>query len=325
MMQNKENLAPPPGILRTIAAGFDLVTHHLWLLILPVCLDAFLWLGPRLSSRQIIEQMVALLPTDPALQDITGQILTIAPRTNLFTSLSVPLVGIPVLMVGMTPESTPLPTPITELTDPVVWLGLFLLFSLTGILLTSLYFVFIAQAVRLENKQKPFSIGQLAGRFAQTGLKLIGLGILFVILGITLYIPLLLMSVVAALFSQFLATMILFAGPVLLLWSFIFITFTPQGLALYGLPLYKALLFSTQLVRTFFGQVLLLLLAILLTRNVLGSLLILADDGSWLTAVGLLGHAFIMTALTAATFIFFQDRYRTILHKQQVNQGFVNG
>ncbi|MCZ7670179.1 MAG: hypothetical protein M5U34_24915 [Chloroflexi bacterium] len=236
MMQNKENLAPPPGIWPTIAAGFDLVTHHLWLLILPVCLDAFLWLGPRLSFRPIIEQMMALLPTDPALQEITAQILAFAPRTNLFTSLSVPLVGIPALMVGMTPESTPLPAPITELTDPLVWFGLFLLFSFIGIWLTALYYVFIAQAVRLESKQQPLTVGQLAGRFGQTGLKLMGLGVLFIILGFILYIPLLFMSVAAALFSQFLATMVLFAGPVLLLWFFIFVYFTPRLWRFMGCP-----------------------------------------------------------------------------------------
>ncbi|MFO7680641.1 MAG: hypothetical protein R6X34_11365 [Chloroflexota bacterium] len=325
MMHKQENLAPLPSLWRTIATGFDLTTRHLWLLILPVCLDAFLWLGPRLSSRPLIEQLAALLPQDPALQDITAQLLTMAPRTNLFTALSAPLVGIPVLMVGLTPEKTPLPTPITEINNPLTWLGLFLALSLFAILLTALYNVLIAQAVRLDYKETPLSASVLANRFMTTWLKLLGLGLIFVVIGVTLYIPLLVISFIAAFFSQFLATMVLMAGPVLLIWFFIFVYFVPHSLALHGLPLHRAILLSGQIVRTYFGQMLLLLLVILLFRNVLGALLLLADDGSWLTAVGLLGHAFIMTALVSATYVFFRDRYIFLFEQQKLTQGFANG
>lgn len=325
MMHKQENLAPLPGIWRTIATGFDLTTRHLWLLILPICLDVFLWLGPRLSARPIIEQLVALLPKDPALQDITAQLLTMAPRTNLFTALSAPLVGVPVLMVGITPEETPLTTPVTEIDNPLVWLGLFLAFSLFAILLTALYNVLIAQAVQLDYKETPLPASRLAGRFITTWLKMMGLGLIFVLIGVTLYIPLLVIGFITALFSQFLATMVLLAGPVLLIWFFIFVYFVPHSLSLYGLPLHQAILLSGQVVRTFFGEALLLLTAILIIRNVLGMLLLLADDGSWLTTIGLLGHAFIMTALVSATYVFFRDRYMFLFEQQKLTQGLANG
>jgi hypothetical protein len=61
-----------------------------------------------------------------------------------------------------------------------------------------------------------------------------------------------------------------------------------------------------------------LLVVILIIRNVLGSLLVLADDGTWITAVGILGHAFVMTSLMTATFIFFRDRYRIIAEQQNL-------
>lgn len=318
MMQNNKELAPPPGVWRTIAAGFDLTTKHLWLLILPVLVDVFLWLGPRLSSRPIIEQMVSILPQDKSLADISAQLLELAPRTNLFTSLSVPFIGIPVFMVGATPENTPLPVQVTELADPLAWLGMFLIFSILGVLITAVFYTLIAQSIRLQEGQPVLSVQKLLGRMMTTWLKLLGLGIIITIAAIIVYIPLLIIAFVAALISQLLATIVLLIGPVLILWLLIFTYFVPHYLSLFGRPLYMAVQASIQLIRIYFSSMLGLLVIILIVRNFLGSLLILADDGSWLTGVGILGHAFIMTSLTTATFIFFRDRYVMMAEKQRI-------
>ena len=40
-------------------------------------------------------------------------------------------------------------------------------------------------------------------------------------------------------------------------------------------------------------------------------------DSSWLLLLGLGGHAFISTALVAATFVFYQDRYRWWIEMRQ--------
>lgn len=318
MMQKKEELAPLPGIWRTIAAGFDLTTKHLWLLILPVLVDAFLWLGPRLSSRPIIEQMIGMLPQDESLADMTANLLTLAPRTNLFTSLSVPFIGIPVFMVGATPENTPLPVQVTELSDPLIWLGLFFLFSIVGVMITAVYFTLIAQTIRLQDGQPTLSLSKFIERTATTWLKLLGLGVVLAIATFIIYIPLLPIAFVAALISQLIATMVLLIGPILILWLLIFTYFVPQDLSLFGHSLHRAVLSSIQLVQLYFSSLLGLLIVILVTRNFLGSLLILADDGSWLTGISIVGHAFVMTSLTTATFIFFRDRYVTLSEKQHL-------
>ena len=318
MMHKNEELAPLPGIWRTIAAGFDLTTKHLWLLILPVLVDAFLWLGPRLSSRPIIEQIVGLLPQDPAVADITAQLLELAPRTNLFTALSIPFIGIPVFMVGATPENTPLPVQVTELADPLVWLGLFLLFTIMGVLITAVYFTLISQSIRIQHEQPTLNSVKFIKRVITTWLKLLGLGFVITIISSIIFIPLMPIAFVAALVSQLLATIVLMIGPVLILWLLIFTYFVPHNLSLFGHPLHLAVITSMQLVKLYFSPMLGLLIVILIIRNFLSSLLILADDGTWLTAVGILGHAFIMTSLTTATFIFFRDRYMLQAEKQRL-------
>lgn len=313
MMQKKEPTTPLPGIWQTIAAGFDFTSKHLWLLLLPVLLDSFFWLGPRLSGRLIIERFISLLPTDQALLDLNSQLLAMAPRTNLFTSLSVPLLGIPALMVGATPEKTPLPTQIVELHSVATWMGLFLLFSLMGLLLTAVYYTFIAQSLqRAGVDNAPLSGPALMRRVATVWLGLIGLSVVVVIMGLVLYIPLLPISLVLGFISTVLAALALFLGPVIMMWVVIYLFFVPYGLAWHGRSLFQTAVESLQLVRLHIIPTLGLLLALLIIRNLLSMVLLIADDGSWLTLAGMVGHAFVMTSLVAATFIFYRDRYQVL-------------
>ena len=43
-----ENLPPPPGVISSIKAGFDTIATHITAILLPLLLNLFLWLGPRL-------------------------------------------------------------------------------------------------------------------------------------------------------------------------------------------------------------------------------------------------------------------------------------
>lgn len=313
MMQKKERTTPLPGIWQTIAAGFDFTSKHLWLILLPVLLDSFFWLGPRLSGRLIIERFVSLLPTDQALLDLNSQLLAIAPRTNLFTSLSVPLLGIPALMVGATPVKTPLPTQIVELNSVVAWMGLFLLFSLLGLLLTAVYYTLIAQNLqRAGAANTPLSGLALISRMAKVWLRLIGLSVMVVIMGLALFIPLLPISLVLGFISTVLAALVLFLGPVIMMWVVIYLFFVPFGLAWHGRSLFQTAVESLKLVRLHIIPTLGMLLALLIIRNLLSMVLLIADDGSWLTLAGMVGHAFVMTSLVAATFIFYRDRYQVL-------------
>jgi len=309
MSHKQENSAPLPGVWQTIAAGFDLTSKHLWLAILPIILDCFLWLGPRLSGRPIIERLAAMMPADPAVGDLSAQLLALAPRTNLFTSLSIPLVGLPALMVGATPEKTPLTPPIIELNNAGLWIGLFLVLTLMGVLLTAVYFTLIAREVGRAGGSAPLAAPALLGRIGRLWLRFLALGLLLIVLAFVLYLPLLPIGLLLSLVSSALGLLVLFLGPVLLLWVIIYLFFAPHGMALYGRSLLQAASESVQLVRGQFIPALGLLLAVFVIRNLLAMVLLLADDGSWLTLASILGHAFVTTSLVTSTFIFYRDRY----------------
>ena len=110
MRQTPPESPGPPGVISTIAAGFDLITSHLWLIMLPVLLDLLFWLGPRLGIATLMKQNLSLLSDQEMFAAFAEQAATLAPSINVLTMLSFPVIGVPALMTGPTPEKTPLLT-----------------------------------------------------------------------------------------------------------------------------------------------------------------------------------------------------------------------
>jgi hypothetical protein len=50
--------APPSGVIETLSAGYAAVNRQPWVLLLPVLLNLFLWLGPHVSYSQLVGPMV---------------------------------------------------------------------------------------------------------------------------------------------------------------------------------------------------------------------------------------------------------------------------
>jgi hypothetical protein len=50
--------AQPTGVIETLSAGYSAVNHHLWILLLPILLDVFLWFGPHVSYSPLVGPVV---------------------------------------------------------------------------------------------------------------------------------------------------------------------------------------------------------------------------------------------------------------------------
>jgi hypothetical protein len=238
----------------------------------------------------------------------------VAPQTNLFTTLTVQLVGVPALMVGFAPEKTPLASQVIDVDSWLTWFGLFATFTVIGLLLTAVYYTLIAFAIKnqspLEDQLNP---GQWAKRTMSSWLRLIGLLLLFLSIVIILYIPLILIGTILFLINNTLGSIFLLLGPFLAIWIVIYLSLAPQGIVLNRRPLLRAVIESVRLVQANLPSILLLLLTLFFIGAILDWLLFSVENGSWLTLVNILGHAFVSTALVAALFIFYRDRYQLLL------------
>jgi hypothetical protein len=50
--------AQPSGVIETLSAGYTAVNRQLWVLMLPILLDVFLWLGPHVSYSPLVGPVV---------------------------------------------------------------------------------------------------------------------------------------------------------------------------------------------------------------------------------------------------------------------------
>lgn len=51
----------PLGAIDALSAGFELVLRRPWILLVPLALDLFLWLGPQIQAKPVFEQMLRVL------------------------------------------------------------------------------------------------------------------------------------------------------------------------------------------------------------------------------------------------------------------------
>lgn len=308
MRQSDDTPTPVPGILATLAAGFDLVTKNPWVLLPPLLLDIFLWLGPRLSFTELIVETAASLQETPELAQMLDPLtLEALGATNLLAVLSVPLIGLPTLMTGLSPAQTPLPVAVNSVGSYLELVTLFVGLTIVGLGLTAVFFNLLSSAVT-DQEVNSAAVGSIM----RLWLKLIGLALLFLLLMLAIYMMLLPVLLIMALFSSTLVLAGGFLQLMLMTWALLYWFYVPYGLALNGRTLAQAVVESLQMMRRFLLPTVGLILATLLVRQVMGTLMVLADDGSWLTAVSLVAHAFVSTALVAAAFIFYRDRYRLL-------------
>lgn len=310
MRQTSEEQRPAvPGVIATLTAGLELTTGNLWLIVLPVLVDIFYWLGPRLSVRDLVEGAAVGLQSDPALAEMAAQIEELAAQFNVFTTLSVPLIGIPALMSGPIPEDTPLSVLVVEVDSFFQWFVLFAGLSFLGLLMTALYLGMIGLALwGLAGAERP-KFWRFMRSLVVSAVRLLGLGIMFIAILVIVSLPLLPVAALLGLLAGSLFLGVMMLGFILVA-TYLFLAV--PGIILNARPLLPAVAESVQLVhRNILPTVNLLLLVVLISSG-MNLLWHMADDGSWLTAISIAGHGFVSTALAAAIFIYYRDRFAVL-------------
>ena len=324
MLQKQEKQATLPGVFSTLAAGFEMTTRYLWLMIIPALLDLFLWIGPRLSFRPLIESLATQMPVQGMPVDMGALLDLYATRLNHFTYLSVSLVGVPTLMNGLTPEKVPVQPLVIERAGYGEWFGYLLLFTVGGLLLAAVYYSLIAYTMRRVGASAagtPMPPLRLLRRTTRTWSRLLGLTALFLAFVLVITVPVALLAGFVSLLSQTLATLVLMGALVLIIWLVMFFSYTPQGMTLNPSGFMTAMAESVRVFRGHLPASLGLLFIVTLIRRLLELVLLTADSGTWVTGINLLAHAYICTALIMALFIFYRDRYTAFLQEAQTQTG----
>ena len=299
-------IPPPPGLIASMMAGFDSVANHIAVILPPVLLDLFLWFGPRLRLKEFLRPLIERMPSlasafpsnFPDLSSVQTVWTGIAEKFNFFIILRTFPVGTTSLFsfkpVLQNPLGAPLSLDAGSLIGILIW-AFSLLFL--GWLLGALYYYWVSRAaLKLETHSLWNSLRQAVV------LSLIWMGLLL-FFGLP---TLLLLSILTAI-SPVLGQVVIFAGALILLWLSMPIFFSAHGIFTLQLDALRAILTSLRMVRFTLPNTGLFLLTFIVINQGLNFLWNTPPDTSWWTLLGIAGHAFVSTALIAASFIYYRD------------------
>ncbi len=294
------------GVIDTITAGFRTLSRRVWIILLPVALDLWLWRGPKLSIAPLVEDLIAwvegmfqAMPAEsgavPALLDMQAmaQLLReMVGARNIFGLLVWGRLGFPSVAAAL---------PINAATDRVIALsqvGVALLAQIAlwgwGLFLASVFLLLVSYSVMDERPR-------LERFWRQALVSFVGLVVVFV--------PLSFMATMALSFGALLGPLVVFVA-VGILWVAVFIAFVPQAITLAHEPPWRAIVSSFVVVRFNLWRTIALLVLTNILSTGLGLIFVrLLQRGPFLVGVlAIVANAYVGTALTAALFIFYRDR-----------------
>lgn len=311
-------LPVPPKLITSLRAGFDAVANHVAVIIFPVTLDLLLWLGPHVQIKTLILDLLTYL-TSPSNWDQSQSGLIFesyqemlwdaATRLNLMAGLRSIPVGIPSLMAGRLPIEVPGGEPLFwDISSPWVIICLTLIIYLLGLGAGSLYFSLVAQTAmggrvvwKLALREWPRATLQVLS---------LALALLIVLLVLSLPTSCVLSVIAWGGISLGQVGILLFLG--ILLWLAFPLVFTPHGIFADRSNVLLALRKSIRVTRLTLPNTALLFLAVLVIGEGLDILWRIPPEDSWLMLIGVTGHAFVTTALLAATFVYYRDADRWV-------------
>jgi hypothetical protein len=303
-----ENLPPPPGIINSIKAGFDTIATHITAILLPLILNLFLWLGPRLHVDSLFNSvktdMVSIWKTGGVSPDDIKHAIDLydqmIPRINLFWVFHTFPIGISSLFLPQGDSTTPLGNPAIWQVSLGSLFGWAFLLTLLGWIGGGLYFRNVASLTLTNTDTQPLSVLRAV---VQTILLSIFWGILFIVIGVPVFLVLALVLQL----NSFVANILVLILSVASMWVIVPLFFWPHGIFIKKQNVLTSILSSMQMMRFTLPTSSMFVLTVFLLTFGLNFLWSIPPENSWMMLLGIFGQSFIATALLAASFVYYRD------------------
>jgi len=300
-------LPPPPGIIGSLRAGFDVTAGHITAILMPVALDLILWLGPRLSLNTLAQPVLSyiqqgMLANGGFKPDDVTSMMTLYQQSfkafNVLALLRTFPVGIASLISGKLPGLTPLGMPTTLQIDSYLNLvGLIFLLTLIGWLFGGLYFRWVAALVTPENL--PSTVRAV--------IQTLFYSVIWMVVCWILGLPIILTVSLIFMFNSVVGEIVLVILVFISMWLIVPVFFSPHGIFVKKQNAFASILGSFQMARFTLPTSSLFVLTVFLLAYSSNFLWAIPTNDSWLTLVGILGHGFVTTALLASSFKYYRD------------------
>jgi hypothetical protein len=307
----------PLGAIDALFAGFELVFRQPWILLVPIALDLFLWLGPQIHAKPIFDQLLSILnasaaqsgspDTQQALDAFKSAFQAAGEQFNVFSFVAMFGMGIPTIMPIVDPPPVDLfkPAVLFSIEDQSVFLGWFVLFALVGVLLGSIYLAGIARAVKREPGNMLSFLPETVRSFARVLMLVVALGLG----GLVLMIPFALGALLVSLLSPGLGVFFILAIWLVLMWAALYLSFAVPSIFVSGVGVQKSILNSITVFRYNFWSAIGLVFLVVVIQMGFSIIWQQFQDSTAGLIVDMLANAVLGTALVAAMMLFYYDRF----------------
>jgi hypothetical protein len=303
----------PPNTFASLRAGFDAVANHIAVITIPLVLDLLLWFGPHLQVKTLFSNIInALVPASTSANLPQGELFSSSieliksflAEFNLFSLLRTIPVGIPSLMAFKMPVKMPFGAPLfIDISSPIVVGFVITLLILAGLIGGSLFYSIVTQ-VSLQGR---IVLKGAIKNWWWSSLQVLSLALAILILYLVVSIPsscaIYAIGLIGLPFGQF--TFFLYFA--VMLWLSFPLIFSAHGIFVNHNNALVAVQRSMVLTRMTLPSTSLFFLSILAISEGLDILWRVPPDNSWLALLGVSGHAFVTSALLAASFIYYRD------------------
>lgn len=308
---NAKPVVAIPNFIKSILAGFDRISKNAWLVIFPIAVDLWLWLGPRLPmtksiqavSQQLLEVSRMGMAQDSDLAQANRQVWEmLAERFNLMIALRSYPVGIPSLMSGRMPVNTPLGVPINfEIDNIVVGVAAWLALSLFGLIVGALFYQLLVPVALGEATDLRAALAA----WPKSTLRVVGVAAALILVYIIVTLPASCLLVVASLSGMGQCIFFLYTG--FLVWLLFPFFLSGHGIFINSDNAVTSVARGARITRMLVIPTSLMFLTIIFLTQTLDLLWNATPETSWLTLLGIVGHAFLTTGLLAGTFVYYKE------------------
>jgi hypothetical protein len=306
-------LPAPPNLFTSLRAGFDAIANQIGVILIPIAIDLLLWIGPHLQVKSLLNSYINSFLSSSSLNTLqSGDVIStvidtlhsVAAQFNLLSFLRTIPVGIPSLMASRQPLQIPNGSPVLiNITNPIIVLGVILGLVILGLVAGSIYYILVAR-VSLHNQT---GLRNIIREWTWASLQVLSLAAAMILLFIIISIPSSCVISVIALIGIPLGQFAFFLYFGVLLWLAFPLLFSAHGIFVNHNNALVSVQRSMTMTRMTLPTTSIFFLSILALSEGLNILWRVPPENSWLTLLGLAGHAFITSALLAASFIYYRD------------------
>jgi hypothetical protein len=280
-----------------------LLNKQPYLLIPPVLLDLFLWLGYRLSLQPLTDTLIRWLGTSSSIDETTvTHIRNAGASFNLFELLAI---SVPTFVTRVGSDA------IAGASSRAIgnfawWLVLLIacVLLLVGIAFGIIYLTLLGFLVRNER----LTVSQFLSASAKNIVRTYGYLLLLVGLALLILFPLAILASVLLAFGISIVAVLTLFMVFASIWAFVLLFFAKDAIVISKAGPAKAIYLSYNVVRTNFWPCVGLIVLTLIIQNGMPLALMAFARSPWGVPLALVAHAYILTGVAVAAMLFYRDR-----------------